>query len=124
MNSKGLGRVWPGIGMIGGLLAWAGCGSAVTASNGSIFRQSEAMPDAFSSALAASAAHDLPCADADLEIAHLEAQREYSVTGCGLRVLYRVLTPTLTSRRIELVSRSASTPKSDEAESKSNAAQL
>jgi len=125
VNTKYLGRVWPGIGMIGGLLTWAGCGSAVTASNGSIFRQTDTTSDAFSVALAASASHDLPCADRNLEVTHLQAQREYLVTGCGSRVLYRVLTPTLTSRRIELVSRSAlATPKSVEAESKSAAAEL
>ena len=125
MSAKYLGRVWPGIGMIGGLLTWVGCGSAVTASNGSVFRQTDATPNAFSSALAASATHDLPCADRNLEITHLEAQREYLVTGCGSRVLYHVLTPTLTSRRIELVSHSPhAAPKGVEAESKSTAAQL
>lgn len=79
----------------------------MTASNGAIFQQSEVTTDdAFSVALAASASHDLPCDQEALEVTHLEAQRVYAVTGCGSRVLYRVVTPTLVSRRIELISRS------------------
>lgn len=124
MNAKCLAWVWPEIVTIGALLACAGCGSSVTASNGSIFRPSEAMPDAFSSALVASASHDLPCADSNLDVEHLVTEREYSVTGCGLRVLYRVMTPALNTRRIELVSRSALPANGDRAESKSAAAQL
>jgi hypothetical protein len=89
--------------------AWvcAGCGHTVTASDGTIFRQSAAMPDALQSALAASASRDLPCASDDLEVTRLEPSREYAVSGCGLRVVYRVDTPTVASRRVELVSRSA-----------------
>jgi hypothetical protein len=67
------------------------------------------MPDALSSALAASAARDLPCASDNLEIRRLDAERQYEVSGCGSRVLYRVLTPTVTSKRIELVPRSSLT---------------
>jgi hypothetical protein len=91
-------------------VAWlfAGCGTyAVTATGGTTFRQSESLPDPLSSALRASASRDLPCESGDLDVARLDAEREYSVTGCGLRVLYRALTPSLTSRRLELVSRSA-----------------
>jgi hypothetical protein len=128
VSAKGLRRVWPGIAAIGGgLVVCAGCGSAVTASNGSVFRSSDALPDAFSSALVASASHDLPCADNDLDVRRLELEREYAVTGCGSRVLYRVITPSLVSRRIELVSRSVIAPStdpesksSDRAESKSS----
>jgi hypothetical protein len=123
VSAKGLRRVWRGIAAIGGLALCAGCGSAVTASNGSVFRSSEALPDALSLALVASASHDLPCAESNLDVRRLEAEREYAVTGCGSRVLYRVITPSLVSRRIELVSRSVlvpSTPNTEQVESKSS----
>jgi hypothetical protein len=89
--------------------AWAciGCGYGVTATDGTSFRQSESFPDAVSAALSASAARDLACASGDLEIQRLEPEREWAVTGCGLRAVYRVDTPSVTSGRIELVSRTA-----------------
>jgi hypothetical protein len=91
--------------------AWVcgACGAAVTSSDGKIFRESAATPDALSSALAASASRDLPCASDNLEVSHLEAEREYAVTGCGSRVVYRVQTPTVLSKRVELVSHSTLT---------------
>jgi hypothetical protein len=98
-----------GIATFGGAAMCAGCGYTVTASDGTLFRQSERMPDALSAALATSAAHDLPCSSADLGITRLETETKYLVTGCGSQVLYRVLTPSVASGRIELVSRSAPT---------------
>ena len=91
----------------GGALVCAGCGYTVTATDGTIYKQSTSLPDALPSALLASAARDLPCASGDVEVKRIESEREYAVSGCGLRVVYRVDTPTVASRRIELVSRSA-----------------
>jgi hypothetical protein len=90
---------------IGAACACVGCGYAVTASDGTIFKQTEAVPDALSSALLASASRDLPCANSNLEVKRLEPEREYAVTGCGSRVIYRVDTPTVATKHIELVSR-------------------
>lgn len=92
---------------VGGAWVCTGCGYSVTASDGTIFKQTERVPDAFSSALAASASHDIPCGSDHLDVKRLEPEREYAVTGCGLRVVYRVDTPTVATRRIELVSRAA-----------------
>jgi hypothetical protein len=92
---------------IGGAWLVVGCGHSVTATSGTVFRPSTTTPDALTSALAASASHDLPCSSADLDVERLGPEREYAVTGCGARVLYRVLTPTPTGKRVELVSRAA-----------------
>jgi hypothetical protein len=104
---------------IGSAFIGGGCGYAVTSSDGKIFRPCEATPDALSSALAASAARDLPCASDNLEVTHLEPERAYAVTGCGSRVVYRVQTPSVMSKRIELLSRSTmmgnSSPRSADA---------
>ena len=94
---------------IGGAGVCAGCGAyTVTATGGTTFQQSGAMPDPLSSALRASASRDLVCESGDLGVERLDPEREYAVTGCGRRALYRALTPTLTSKRLELVSRSPS----------------
>jgi hypothetical protein len=88
--------------------AWlsAGCGAyTVTARGGTTFQASDTDPDPLSSALKVSASRDLPCESAGLELERLDPEREYAVTGCGFRVLYRARTPTLRSKRIELVSR-------------------
>jgi hypothetical protein len=94
------------IATVAGAWVCAGCGYAVTASDGTVFKQSKSVPDALPSALAASASRDLPCASENLQIERLEPEREYVISGCGLRVVYRVDTPTVATRRIELVSRS------------------
>jgi len=96
---------------IAGVWLCTGCGAyAVTATGGTVFRQSGAIPDPMSSALRASASRDLPCESRDLDVRRLDAEREYVVTGCGRRALYRALTPTLTSKHLELVSASALSP--------------
>jgi hypothetical protein len=83
------------------------CGAyTVTATGGTTYEQSATMPDPLSSALRASASRDLPCESEDLDIRRLGPERQYAVTGCGARVSYRALSPTLASREIELVSRS------------------
>jgi hypothetical protein len=107
LNAKTFGRVFGRVAMMGGASLAAGCGYSVTATNGTTFPQGAGGSETVSTALMASATHDLPCASESLEVARLEDEREYSVTGCGSRVLYRVVTPSLTSRRVELVSRSA-----------------
>jgi hypothetical protein len=89
--------------------AWLcmGCGAyTVVATDGAVFQQSGANPDPLSSALKVSAARDLPC-ESDVEVQRLEAAREYAVSGCGGRVLYHALSPSLSTRRLDLVSRSA-----------------
>jgi hypothetical protein len=92
--------------VIGGAWICAGCGAyTTTATDGAIFQQSGTLPDPASSALRASAARDLPCESSNVEVRRLEPERKYAVTGCGWRVLYHVVTPTLTSRRIDLLSR-------------------
>jgi hypothetical protein len=98
---------------VGAILAAAatcvGCGGyVVTATDGTIFQESEEMPDSISSALARSASRDLPCESNRLDVRRLDPEREYAVTGCGRRVLYRVLSPGVTTRRVELLSRSTS----------------
>jgi hypothetical protein len=90
-----------------GACVLTGCGYAVTASDGTVFRQSEASPHALASALVASGARDLRCPTDELEVQRLPQEREYAVTGCGARDLYRVGTPALNRGRVELVSRSA-----------------
>jgi len=90
---------------MGGVWVLAGCGAYSVTSTGGAVYQSATVLDPSSSALEASATRDLPCDGADLDIQRLDAERQYAVTGCGWRVLYRVLTPSLTSRRVELVSR-------------------
>jgi hypothetical protein len=90
---------------IGVVCLGAGCGSTVTASGGAVFRPSEAQPNALKSALAASASRDLPCASTNLDVRRDARVQEYVVTGCGSSVTYRVDTPTVASKRIELVSR-------------------
>jgi hypothetical protein len=89
----------------GAALLCAGCAYTIKASDGTLFERSNAEPDALSSALAVSASHDLPCASGDVEIVHMESEREYAVMGCGSRVVYRVLTPSPAEARVELVSR-------------------
>ncbi len=96
--------------LVGGALGCIGlcaaCGGyAVTATDGRIFQESATMPDSISSALLASASRDLPCGSEGLDVTRLDPDRQYQVTGCGRRVLYRVLTPSLTRRRVELISR-------------------
>lgn len=96
--------------------AWlcAGCGAyTVTSTSGTIYRQSAALPDPMWTALRASASRDLPCDSDHLDVTRLEPQRAYAVTGCGRRVLYRALTPSLTSRHLELVSHSSVPPAGD-----------
>ena len=107
VNWKSLGRAIGSTAMVGGACLCAACGYTVTASDGTIFKQTERVPDALSSALAASASHDLPCGSDNLDVKRLEPERQYAVTGCGLRVVYKVDTPTVATRRIELVSRAA-----------------
>lgn len=94
---------------IGGIWLCAGCGAySVTATGGTVFQQSETTPDPLVSALKASASRDLPCESNNLEMRRLDRERQYAVTGCGSSVLYRVLTPSLTGKRVELLSRSSS----------------
>ncbi len=83
------------------------CTATITATDGRVFHESKDTPDSVSSALLASAARDLPCATENLDVTRLDPERRYAVTGCGRGVVYRVLTPSLTTRRVELV---ASTP--------------
>jgi len=84
----------------------AGCAETTTATDGRAFRRA-ATGDSISSALTASASHDLPCSDT-LEVRRLDPERAYEVTGCGWRAVYRVITPSVMSRRVELVNRSPS----------------
>lgn len=108
MTTKSLGW-WLMMGAaIGGAWLCAGCAYSVTAVGGKTFEQSGTLPDAMSSALRASAAHDLSCETSSVEMRRVDPDREYEVTGCGQRLRYRALTPTPTSKRLELVSRSAS----------------
>jgi hypothetical protein len=100
-------RVVPAI-----LGAWgcAGCGAyTVAATSGTVYEQSSTVPDPLSSALRASASRDLPCGS-QLLVTRLDDEREYVVAGCGMRGVYRALTPSLMSKRLELVSRSAPAP--------------
>lgn len=92
--------------MLGGTVWCAGCAETTTATDGRAFRQASA-GDSISSALMASASHDLPCSDS-LDIRRLDPQRAYEVTGCGWRAVYRVVTPSVMNRRVELVNRSPS----------------
>jgi len=96
---------------VGGTWICAGCGAyTATATDGAIFRQSATIPDPSLSALRASASRDLPCESSEVDIRRLDPERQYAVTGCGWRVLYRVLTPSLTSKRVELLSRTPLPP--------------
>jgi hypothetical protein len=107
---KKVGRVFAAIGVV---CLGAGCGTSVTASSGAVFKPSEAKPDALRSALAASAARDLPCASSNLDVRRDERELTYVVRGCGSQVTYRVMTPTVASKRIELVSRRQLTAEND-----------
>jgi hypothetical protein len=100
---------------IGGVWLCAGCGAySVTATGGTVFQQSPATTlDPLLSALMASASRDLPCESSNLHMRRLDPERQYAVSGCGLRVVYHVLTPSLTSRRVELLSRSPLPPAGD-----------
>jgi hypothetical protein len=114
VNVKSLGRALRLGATIGGAWLCAGCGAyTVTATGGTTFQRSETLPDPLSSALRSSASRDLPCERNDLDITRLDREREYAVTGCGRRVLYSALTPSLTSRRLELVSRYPLPPAGD-----------
>jgi hypothetical protein len=107
MKTKGLGWAFRGSAMVGSALLCMGCGGyAITATDGTVFQQSETSQDSVASALTASASRDLPCASNELDVRRLDPERRYVVSGCGRRVSYRVLTPSLTQRRLELVSRS------------------
>ncbi len=89
-------------------LTLGGCGYAITSTDGRVFPRADRAPDeALSSALTASASHDLGCPADQLEITRLDRQREYAARGCGTRALYRVDTPSVARGRVELVSRSA-----------------
>jgi hypothetical protein len=111
-----------GVGVaIGGTWLCAGCGAyAVTATDGTIFRTSETMPDPTPAALRSSAAHDLPCESNGVDIRRLDPERAYAVTGCGRSLLYGVLTPTPMSWRVQLLSRSPSPPGGDHSASLAN----
>ena len=111
MKAKMLGWTMRAMATIGGAWICAGCGAhTVTATGGATFREADTLPDPMSSALKASAAHDLPCDSAYVDVKRLEAEREYEVTGCGYRVLYRAETPSVRSKQLELVSRAPWTP--------------
>jgi hypothetical protein len=99
---KKLGRVFAAVGVV---CVGAGCGSSVTASSGVVFKPSDANRDALKSALVASASRDLPCASSDLTVQRDARALQYVVSGCGSRVTYRVDTPTVASKRVELVNR-------------------
>jgi hypothetical protein len=108
---KSFGWVLPIVATIGGAWMSTGCGAySVTATGGTTYRQSGTTPDPLSSALRESASRDLPCDNADLAVSRLEPQQEYLVAGCGRSVAYRAITPTVTSKRLELVTRSESAP--------------
>jgi hypothetical protein len=86
--------------------AWgvAGCaGYSVTATDGRVFAESDNSLHQLASALSASASHDLPCAGT-LEVRRLAEQRQYVVAGCGSLAIYEVDTPSIGTRRLELVS--------------------
>jgi hypothetical protein len=107
VNAKTFRQMLGAIGPLCGISMASGCGYAITASDGRAFRQSPTVAEPILSALAESASHDLPCSSASLQISRLEAEKQYAVDGCGSSVVYRVLTPTLTRRYVELVSRSS-----------------
>jgi hypothetical protein len=108
---------YKGISRLGFILfgAWAcgGCAYAVTTSAGVTVEQSARNPDPLSSALRMSASRDLGCEASGLSLERLDAERQYAVTGCGRRALYRAVTPTPTTKRLELVSSSAAAPGHD-----------
>jgi hypothetical protein len=96
---------------IGGAWMCAGCGAySVTTTGGTVFEQSGTAPDPLAMALRASASRDLNCESGEIDVQRLELEREYAVTACGESALYRVVTPSLRSKRVELLSRSPSSP--------------
>jgi hypothetical protein len=102
-----LGRAVRVVATIGSAWACTACGAySVTATGGATFQQTGTAPDPMGPALRASAARDLPCESADVDVRRLDAERQYAVTGCGRRAFYRALTPTLHGKRLELVSSS------------------
>jgi hypothetical protein len=84
-----------------------GCGGyAISATDGSVFARSDDARGQLTSALIASGSRDLPCST-QLEVRRLDAERQYLVSGCGSQVLYDVETPTIGTRRVELLSRAS-----------------
>jgi hypothetical protein len=106
--------------------AWMSAGCAYpemwTATDGTIFQDERRSPSEPVLALKASGAHDLPCA-----IDHVSVGAEpgvWAVSGCGWRVVYRVVyggRPNTIDERFVLVSRSPSTPGADQAATNSGA---
>jgi hypothetical protein len=82
-----------------------GCsGYAITATDGRVFASSDDPRSQLGAALTASGARDLPCSE-QLDVRRLDAERQYLVSGCGFHAVYAVDTPTVATRRLELMSR-------------------
>jgi hypothetical protein len=87
------------------LLGAMGCsGYAITATDGRVFASSDDPRSQLGAALTASGARDLSCSK-QLDVRRLDAERQYLVSGCGFHAVYAVDTPTVATRRLELMSR-------------------